>query len=46
MNKNGKVIGTSQQAAKSALIEMAISRACLGASVMALPALIMSSVEK
>lgn len=46
INKNGQIIGTSQKAAKSALIEMAISRACLGASVMALPAIIMSSMEK
>ena len=45
-DKNGKVIGTSQIAAKSALTEMAVSRAALGGSCMLLPALLMSSIER
>lgn len=46
MDKKGKVVGTSQVAAKSALTEMAVSRATLGGSCMLLPALLMTSAEK
>lgn len=46
MDKNGKVLGSSQLAASNALKEMAISRAVLGGSVMALPAILMTSLER
>lgn len=46
LDKNGKVIGSSQAAAKSALNEMAVSRAVLSASCMILPATLIATAEK
>lgn len=45
-DKDGKVIGTSQSAAKKALFEMAISRAVIAAPILLIPPTIMTQLEK
>lgn len=46
LDKSGKVVGSSQLAAKKALKEMAISRALLPVPLLTIPPIIMSMFEK
>lgn len=46
LDKEGEVVGTSKVAAKKALQEMAVTRACLPMPLLTLPPLIMSALEK
>lgn len=45
-NKEGQIVGTSKLAAKSALKEMAITRATLPVPLLLFPAISMSYLEK
>ena len=46
VNKEEEVVGTSKLAARKALQEMAITRACLPIPLLAIPTIVMAKLDK